>query len=484
MGVWDGKSSPSAFGGGGFGGGGPDPAEKEYNNVRKAFEKRSQLLDQQYRNETAVRQELANQGVLLDAEFAVQSEAEARKHYNRQLALLGQFAAETATLRSQMKNRSSAEGADDLISTRSESVTSEFERERRMSQLRPLKQMGEDFAVKSIREAMALPLPDVRAAWQVALEEGQKTFKALESDRNSFMEGWIGAGKSMWQEWIQNGKVSMSSLKDLVMKTFADISYRRFLAEPMAKLGEEVFDRVLAPGGKVTGSNSSAEAMKQLKSSFQGLGQVADFLGAKMQSMGNDFWQMLVRAGQGLAAMLQSSGGGGGGLGGFLAGLFGGSSAGGSSGVVNGIIPEVAGMFAAQGATFNGAYHAFAKGGLMNSVVSQPTMFRFGQGGSRLGVMGEAGPEAIMPLARDSSGTLGVRTVGSGSYAAPAPRTIVMIENHGSGADPQVTRQSQPNGDEMIRVVLNAAANDVSRGGPLRKSIKSTLRTSPNLPRY
>jgi phage-related minor tail protein len=111
-------------------------------------------------------------------------------------------------------------------------------------------------------------------------------------------------------------------------------------------------------------------------------------------------------------------------------------------------------------------------------------MFRFGQGGSRLGVMGEAGPEAIMPLARDSSGTLGVRTVGSGSYAAPAPRTIVMIENHGSGADPQVTRQSQPNGDEMIRVVLNAAANDVSRGGPLRKSIKSTLRTSPNLPRY
>lgn len=45
---------------------------------------------------------------------------------------------------------------------------------------------------------------------------------------------------------------------------------------------------------------------------------------------------------------------------------------------------------------------AFASGGsFTNSLVSSPTMFP-------LGLMGEAGPEAIMPLSRDSKGRLGV----------------------------------------------------------------------------
>lgn len=50
----------------------------------------------------------------------------------------------------------------------------------------------------------------------------------------------------------------------------------------------------------------------------------------------------------------------------------------------------------------------FAKGGsFTNSVVSQPTLFP-------LGLMGEAGSEAIMPLARGSDGSLGVRIVSGG----------------------------------------------------------------------
>jgi phage-related minor tail protein len=50
----------------------------------------------------------------------------------------------------------------------------------------------------------------------------------------------------------------------------------------------------------------------------------------------------------------------------------------------------------------------FAKGGvpgLASGIVNTPTVF--GAGG-RLGVMGEAGAEAIMPLARDANGRLGV----------------------------------------------------------------------------
>jgi len=45
----------------------------------------------------------------------------------------------------------------------------------------------------------------------------------------------------------------------------------------------------------------------------------------------------------------------------------------------------------------------FAKGGAFtNSIVSQPTMFD-------MGLMGEAGPEAIMPLNRSADGSLGIR---------------------------------------------------------------------------
>ena len=51
----------------------------------------------------------------------------------------------------------------------------------------------------------------------------------------------------------------------------------------------------------------------------------------------------------------------------------------------------------------------YRKGG----VVGAPTMFKYG--GSQLGVMGEAGPEAIMPLKRGRSGKLGVEMHGGRS---------------------------------------------------------------------
>ena len=50
----------------------------------------------------------------------------------------------------------------------------------------------------------------------------------------------------------------------------------------------------------------------------------------------------------------------------------------------------------------------YRKGG----VVAAPTMFQYG--GSKLGIMGEAGPEAILPLKRGSSGRLGVEMHGGG----------------------------------------------------------------------
>lgn len=65
--------------------------------------------------------------------------------------------------------------------------------------------------------------------------------------------------------------------------------------------------------------------------------------------------------------------------------------------------------FAASGMAFDrSGVQAFARGDIFDS----PTMFAFG--GSNLGIMGEAGPEAIMPLKRGRDGKLGVAAGGGG----------------------------------------------------------------------
>jgi len=61
--------------------------------------------------------------------------------------------------------------------------------------------------------------------------------------------------------------------------------------------------------------------------------------------------------------------------------------------------------------------NAFAANGIIpyrkGGVVNSPTYFRYG--GSNLGIMGEAGPEAIMPLKRGRGGKLGVVAQGGGT---------------------------------------------------------------------
>ncbi len=87
----------------------------------------------------------------------------------------------------------------------------------------------------------------------------------------------------------------------------------------------------------------------------------------------------------------------------------GGAVANGLNGLLSGLFPfEKGGSFA------QGRVMPFARGG----VVSSPTMFPMRNG---RGLMGEAGPEAIMPLARGADGRLGVQTAGGGR-----PVNIVM----------------------------------------------------------
>jgi len=104
-----------------------------------------------------------------------------------------------------------------------------------------------------------------------------------------------------------------------------------------------------------------------------------------------------------------------------LENIGGGSSGGGFFG---GILKGIGALFSAKGNAFDASgLTPFAKGGsFTNSIVDRVTPFTFAQGGA-LGVMGEAGPEAIMPLTRGSNGSLGVQMYG-GNQTQPKQTNV------------------------------------------------------------
>ncbi|EJM4066087.1 phage tail tape measure protein [Salmonella enterica] len=75
-----------------------------------------------------------------------------------------------------------------------------------------------------------------------------------------------------------------------------------------------------------------------------------------------------------------------------------------------------------------GVYNSADLSRYSGSVVSRPTFFAFAKGA---GVMGEAGPEAILPLRRGADGKLGVVAAGGG-MAMFAPQYNIEIHNDGN----------------------------------------------------
>jgi phage-related minor tail protein len=106
---------------------------------------------------------------------------------------------------------------------------------------------------------------------------------------------------------------------------------------------------------------------------------------------------------------------------------------------------------------------AFARGGIFtNHIVDHPTFFRFASGaGFAPGVMGEAGPEAIMPLKRGPDGRLGVSTAGG----APAGGTAVyvIIQNY-TNEEVQTQESSDGNGNQIRKIIIGAVKESISTG--------------------
>lgn len=96
-----------------------------------------------------------------------------------------------------------------------------------------------------------------------------------------------------------------------------------------------------------------------------------------------------------------------------------------------------------------------------NTVVDQPTIFAFASG---TGLMGEAGPEAIMPLSRGADGKLGVtlqmpRMNAQANSGGGGPRTIINFSNP-AGYREEVEERTDPNGDKVYEVMIRRVTND------------------------
>lgn len=120
----------------------------------------------------------------------------------------------------------------------------------------------------------------------------------------------------------------------------------------------------------------------------------------------------------------------------------------------------VSGLFAsANGNAFDrGGVVPFAQGG----VVTRPTIFPFANG---TGLMGEAGPEAILPLQRGADGKLGVQGGGGGGitfYGAP-------ISIDARGADAGVEAKIRAGVTFAIQESQRQFLTEIQRGGSAAK---------------
>lgn len=119
-----------------------------------------------------------------------------------------------------------------------------------------------------------------------------------------------------------------------------------------------------------------------------------------------------------------------------------------------------------------GVYASPSLSAFSGEIVSNPTLFAFARGA---GLMGEAGPEAIMPLKRGADGSLGVRAIGGGQQSAAAPNVYITIENGGN-----VSSQADPGWGEFGKRMGNIAAQESQKvinrnlmpGQPIWKAIK------------
>ncbi|MGH6646210.1 phage tail tape measure C-terminal domain-containing protein [Aquabacterium sp.] len=126
-------------------------------------------------------------------------------------------------------------------------------------------------------------------------------------------------------------------------------------------------------------------------------------------------------------------------------------------------IVNIASSMFADGGAFSGGVQFFATGDVFDS----PTAF--GMSGGKTGVMGEAGPEAIMPLTRGQDGKLGVVASGAGG-GSTTNQYSVSINIQSVDSPERVQELQRAMESSMIAVAKKTMADQLRTGGMLNRA--------------
>lgn len=338
-------------------------------------------------------------------------------------------------------------------------------------------------AVDDLREK----LMDFERAYSeiVSGDKGEAALKSYEKQSKQ----WKDTAEKLYRS-ISNSAFSSTEERIAAEQEYADTVARidEWMAEQRIRTSGGVLDNLklgikdyydqhknyaLGLGEVVT---STTDSMAAALSDFV-VGGMRDFrsFGEAFDSLVNDMIRSLSKllAQQLMSGILQSA------LGLFTGGI------GGGGGADN----------AVSFSSWFGGINRKANGGVMtgisgysNSIVSSPTLFSYGkeisQYANGAGLMGEAGPEAIMPLTRTSSGKLGVISKRENESSRPTSSSSseVFVNVYNSTGQKAQTKQTQnANGSKSIDVIIGdvAAQQMLTPGTKANYAIRTQTGATP-----
>lgn len=338
-------------------------------------------------------------------------------------------------------------------------------------------------AVDDLREK----LMDFERAYSeiVSGDKGEAALKSYEKQSKQ----WKDTAEKLYRS-ISNSAFSSTEERIAAEQEYADTVARidEWMAEQRIRTSGGVIDNLklgikdyydqhknyaLGLGEVVT---STTDSMAAALSDFV-VGGMQDFksFGEAFDSLVNDMIRSLSKllAQQLMSGILQSA------LGLFTGGI------GGGGGADN----------AVSFSSWFGGINKKANGGVMtgisghsNSIVSSPTLFSYGkeisQYANGAGLMGEAGPEAIMPLTRTSSGKLGVISKRENESSRPTSSSSseVFVNVYNSTGQKAQTKQTQnANGSKSIDVIIGdvAAQQMLTPGTKANYAIRTQTGATP-----
>lgn len=284
-----------------------------------------------------------------------------------------------------------------------------------------------------IEELLSIPADEINLPFELiddSIEELIKKYKDLaEKTKDVPREAF-----DSWEDYVRNW---VSNIFDEFK--FLDQSMKGFAQDMMVSLASVSLD------GLISGLEKMGEALGKGE---DGASAFKDSMVTLLQTMIDNLPTMLFNAG------LQLIGAGNFPVGLALIGMSGITAL--TKGLVNGAYSDDVEANANGGVYGASDYTAFAKGGAFtNAVIDSPTFFKFAKGsGFGNGLMGEAGPEAIMPLKRSSDGSLGVDATGVGGTT----NVIVEINNYTS-EEISTTETENSDGQKTIQVTIGKMIN-------------------------